>query len=135
MANEPLHIVLQIAGIVQLGMVLLVFISGRVTRKLDAVHILPPVHRQMYLAYSLYVAGTIAALGLFCTFFPEEISSEEGLGRAVAIFGAIFWTGRLVLQFRYDINSYLRKKWMQVGYQALTPVFLGLAVVYIVAAF
>ncbi|MGE3800832.1 MAG: hypothetical protein AB7H80_07410 [Candidatus Kapaibacterium sp.] len=135
MANQPFHIILQIAGVVQLGMVLLVFISGRVTRKLDAVHILPPVHRQMCLAYRLYVAGTITALGLFCVFFPEDISSEKGLGRAVAIFGAIFWTGRVVLQFRYDINGYLRKKWMRVGYQALAPVFLGLAVVYIVAVF
>ncbi len=133
MTDQTFHIVLQIAGFIQLGMIFLSVAAGRITEKLDVVHVLPPIHRQMYLAYSFYVVLTIAALGLGCIFFPEEIASGKGLGRGVALFGVIFWTGRLLLQFRYDIKPYLRRKWMSFGYHALLPVFAGLVVIYVVA--
>ena len=134
MTTQTFHTLVQIAGAVQLGMMVLGIVASKITGKLEVVHILPPIHRQMYLAYTGYIIATICALGLFCLLYPDEITSGNGLGRGVAIFGTLFWGGRLLLQFRYDIQPYLRKRWMRLGYYGLTPVFLGLVVVYVIAA-
>ncbi len=92
------------------------------------------LHRQMYWVYGGYVVLAIVAFGLISLFNAGELASGNGLARFVCGYIAVFWGGRLALQWFFDVGEYLSTWWLRLGYNALTVLFAGFTLVYGVAA-
>lgn len=70
---------------------------------------LTPMVRQMAIVHHAYIVAMILGFAGLCFFFPAELASGRGLGRALAAGMSIFWLGRLPIQlFVYDRE--LRRK-------------------------
>ncbi len=70
---------------------------------------LTPMVRQMAIVHHAYIVAVIFGFAGLCFFFPAELASGRGLGRALAAGISIFWLGRLPIQlFVYDRE--LRRK-------------------------
>ncbi len=54
----------------------------------------------------------------------KELASGTPLARALAIYMAVFWGGRLALQAGFDVKPHLTRWWLVVGYHLLTGLFL-----------
>jgi hypothetical protein len=64
---------------------------------------LPTVLRQVFLVQNAYIMLVQTACALLCFRFAAELTSGHGLGQALAIFLAVFWGSRVLLQlFYYD---------------------------------
>ena len=95
---------------------------------------LPTLHRQMYWTYGGYVVLGIVMLGVVSLSCADELVAGSRLGRAVCIYGAIFWGVRLALQAVLDAKPYLTVWWLHAGYHTLTMLFLFFTIVYGYAA-
>jgi hypothetical protein len=95
---------------------------------------LPTLHRQMYWTYGGYVVLGIVALGVISLACAEELAGGSRLGRAVCIYGAVFWGVRLGLQAVFEVKPFLTMWWLNAGYHTLTVLFLFFTVVYAYAA-
>src|SRR4249920_3467513 len=96
--------------------------------------VLSRLHRQMYWIYGAYVVLSIAAFGLICLFNSNELASGSGLARAICGFIAIFWGGRLALQWVLDVEAHLSTWWLRLGYHVLTILFASFTLLFGFAA-
>jgi hypothetical protein len=96
---------------------------------------LPRLHRQMYWTYGGYVVLGIVALGAISLACADELTGGSRLGRAVCLYGAVFWGVRLGLQAVFDVRPHLTAWWLAAGYHLLTVLFVSFTVVYAYAAF
>lgn len=97
---------------------------------------LSPFLRQLFLVYSAFILLTIVGFTLISLLFANEIVNGGTLGRAVSGFIGFFWFARLGVQFFvFDAKPILKTWWMRLGYHTLTVLFVGLVVLYAVAAF
>jgi hypothetical protein len=96
--------------------------------------VLSRLHRQMYWIYGAYVVLSIAAFGLICLFNASELANGSGLARAVCGYIAIFWGGRLGLQWVLDVETHLSTWWLRLGYHLLTILFLSFTLLFGFAA-
>jgi hypothetical protein len=95
---------------------------------------LPRLHRQMYWTYGGYVVLGIVALGGTSLVCADELAGGSRLGRAVCLYGAVFWGVRLALQAVFDVKPHLTAWWLTAGYHLLTVLFLSFTAVYACAA-
>lgn len=95
---------------------------------------LPTLHRQLYWTYGGYVVMTIIALGAVSLACADELAAGSRLGRAVCIYGAVFWGVRLALQAVFDVKPHLTAWWLTAGYHTLTGLFVFFTAVYGYAA-
>ena len=96
---------------------------------------LPALHRQMYWTYGGYVVLGIVFLGGVSLTCAEELASGSRLGRAVCLYGLVFWGARLPLQAVFDAKPFLTAWWLKAGYHLLTVLFFSFVVVYGYALF
>jgi len=132
--NAYLPTIIQIAGGVQL---MILIASSLVPLRLDWKHSLvglPKLHRQLYWIYGGYVVLGISALGLICLINPTELASGTWLARSVCAYIAAFWGIRLSLQTVLDARPFLTTWWLTAGYHLLTVLFALLTIVFIWAA-
>lgn len=94
---------------------------------------LPVLHRQMYWTYGGYVVLGIVFLGAVSLACADELTSGSRLGRAVCLYGLVFWGARLPLQAVFDAKPFLTAWWLKAGYHLLTVLFLAFVGVYGVA--
>lgn len=75
-------------------------------------------------------------MGLIATLQPAPLAGATALARGVCGFIAVFWGARLCLQFvLFDPAPLLReKRLLQIGYHALSVVFLVLTLTFGYAA-
>lgn len=97
--------------------------------------VLPVLHRQMYWTYGGYVVLGIVFLGGISLSCAEELASGTRLGRAVCLYGLVFWGARLPLQAVFDAKPFLTTWWLKAGYHLLTVLFLAFVGVYGYALF
>ena len=95
---------------------------------------LPKLHRQMYWTYGGYIVMGIVALGGMSLVCADDLVSGSRLGRAVCVYGALFWGIRLSLQAVFDVKSHLTVWWLVAGYHTLTVLFLFFTAIYGYAA-
>lgn len=68
-----------------------------------------PLVRQMAIVHHAYIVAVLVGFAGLCFFYPNELASGRGLGRALAAGISIFWLGRIPIQlFVYDRE--LRRK-------------------------
>lgn len=133
--DVPLADLIRVAGVAQLGiLVASSLVPFRLNWKRDLAS-LPTLHRQMYWTYGGYVVLGIVFLGAVSIACADELASGSRLGRAVCLYGLIFWGARLPLQAVFDAKPFLTAWWLSAGYHLLTVLFLSFVAVYAYALF
>lgn len=135
MQTNHLTLLLQIAGVLHLGLVGAGALMPRAVNLRAHLVALPTFIRQLFWVYYTFIALCLVSFGMVTVTFAETLAAGSGLARAVCAFLAAFWTMRLIAAtFVFDVRPYLTNAWWRFGYHATNIVFIYLPVVYIWAA-
>jgi hypothetical protein len=91
------------AGIVHVALAVMnAFLPARIELGANLAKVSPMV-RQMAIVHHAYIVAVLLGFAGLCFFFPGELASGRGLGRALAAGISIFWLARIPIQlFVYD---------------------------------
>jgi alginate O-acetyltransferase complex protein AlgI len=128
---DYLSIALWLAGI---GHFCILFASFQVPGRLGWKEDLPkltPFNRKLMWVYAGTTLQTIIAFGILTLFLHDQFLNGDRAAIALAVFIAIFWTTRILVDFLYFEHS----DWPQgiqfvVGHILLTALFFALALTY-----
>ena len=123
--------VLQLAGLMHLGLIAAGAMMPRAVKLRDHLAALPPFIHRLFWVYYSFIALFLVGFGALSFFLAPELASSTALARAVCGFLAVFWTMRLfVATFVFDVRPYLTSAFWQIGYHATNLVFALLPVTY-----
>lgn len=126
-----LTLLLQIAGVLHLGLICAGALMPRVVNLRTHLATLPTFIRKLFWVYYSFIALCLVSFGLITVAFADALASGSGLARAVCAFMAVFWTVRLLAAtFVFDVRPYLTNALWRLGYHATNVVFLYLPIVY-----
>jgi hypothetical protein len=135
MNNHSLIPLLQLAGIMHLGLICAGALMPRAVNLKTHLAPLPPFVRRLFWVYYTFIGLSLVSFGLITFAFAGNLAAGSGLARAVCSFLAAFWTVRLVAAaFIFDVSPYLRNHFWRLGYYATNIVFSYLPLVYAWAA-
>jgi hypothetical protein len=130
-----LTMLLQIAGVLHLGLMCSGLLMPRVVRMHWHLYTLPPFIRQLFWVYYSFIALCLLSFSVITLVFADTLAAGGSLARALCAFLAVFWTMRLIVAtFVFDVEPYLTSRYRRLGYHALNIVFAYLPVVYTLAA-
>jgi hypothetical protein len=130
-----LTILLQIAGILHLGLLCAGVLMPRAVGLRTHLATLPVFIRRLFWVYYTFIGLCLICFGLITFTFAGTLAAGGGLARALCVFLAAFWTVRLVAAtFVFDVRPYLTNTFWRLGYHATNMVFVYLPVVYVWAA-
>ena len=130
-----LTLLLQIAGLLHLGLICAGALMPRAVNLRTHIAILPPFIRQLFWVYYSFIGLCLVSFGTITIIFAPVLASGENLARAICAFLALFWTIRLVAAtFVFDVRPYLKNNFWRLGYHATNIVFTYLPIVYTWAA-
>lgn len=125
----------QIAGILHLGLLMAGGSMAKAVSFREHTATLPPFLRQLFFVYMAFIGLVLAGFGLLTFFFAGEIARGEPLARGLCFLFSAFWGLRLVVaSFVFDVRPYLTTPFYRLGYWATNSVFVYLVVVYAFAA-
>ena len=134
MTADPMAQLIVASGIAQLYvLVASALVPSRLNWR-EQLQCLSRLHRQMYWVYGGYVVFSIVAFALLSLLNARELAGGSPLARGLCGYIAVFWGVRLLLQGVFDVSEQLTTWWIRTGYHALTALFIGLTVIYTVAA-
>ncbi|MEO5803851.1 MAG: hypothetical protein ABIR24_09995 [Verrucomicrobiota bacterium] len=130
-----LTLLLQIAGVLHLGLMCAGLLMPRVVNMRSHLAVLPPFIRQLFWVYYSFIALCLASFCVITIVFADTLAAGGNLARALCAFFAVFWTARLfAATFVFDIKPYLTNGYRRLGYHAINIVFAYLPIVYAWAA-
>jgi len=130
-----LTLLLQVAGILHLGLMCAGLLMPRVVGMRTHLAALPPFIRQLFWVYYTFIALCLVSFSVLTIAFAGTLADGGGLARALCLFFALFWTLRWIAgTFVFDMRPYLTNRYRRAGYHALNMVFVYLPVVYALAA-
>ena len=130
-----LTLMLQIAGVLHLGLMAAGLLMPKVVGMRSHLATLPPFLRQLFWVYYAFVALCLVGFSMITIAFADTLAGGSSLARALCAFLAVFWTLRLFAgTFVFDMQPYLTTGYRRVGYHAINLVFAYLPVVYALAA-
>ena len=130
-----LTLLLQIAGVLHLGLMCAGLLMPWVVRMPSHLAALPPFIRQLFWVYYSFIALCLVGFSVITIVFADTLAAGGTLARALCAFFAMFWTLRLIAAtFVFDMQPYLTSSYRRVGYHATNFVFAYLPVVYVLAA-
>ena len=130
-----LVLLLQVAGILHLGLMTAGLLMPRVVGMRQHLRTLPPFIRQLFWVYYSFIALCLVSFGTITVAFADVLAAGSVLARALCVFLAIFWTLRWVAgTFVFDMTPYLTDGYRRLGYRVINTVFIYLPVTYILAA-
>ena len=130
-----LTLLLQIAGVLHLGLMCTGLLMPRVVRMQWHLYLLPPFIRQLFWVYYSIVGLCLLSFSIITLAFAETLAAGGSLARALCAFLAVFWTLRLIVAtFVFDMEPYLTNRYRRLGYRAMNVVVAYLPVVYTLAA-
>jgi alginate O-acetyltransferase complex protein AlgI len=92
---------------------------------------LTPFNRKLFWVYSIYTFITIVAFGSLTLVLHAELLRGDRAALGLAAFIAVFWTGRILIDFFYfEDADWPPGRAFVVGHFALTALFLALAATY-----
>jgi hypothetical protein len=125
---------LQIAGVLHIGLVWAGATMPRAVNLHEHILPLPPFIRRLFLVYFTFIGLMLVGFGSLTFIFAGEIAAGEPVARALCLLMLVFWTIRLVAAaFVFDVRPYLKNWLYRVGYQATNAVFVYLIAVYAIA--
>jgi hypothetical protein len=135
MKMNTLILLLQLAGVMHLGLLCAGLLMPRAVNLKAHLAALPPFVRRLFWVYYVFIGFCLASFGLLSFTMAGALAAGGGLARLVCGFLAIFWTMRLFAAvFIFDVRPYLTNTFWRVGYRATNIVFMCLPVVYGIAA-
>jgi hypothetical protein len=91
--------------------------------------------RSIFYTYSVYIFAINVWFGIVSMVMPDELSNRSGLAGAVSIFIALYWLGRVLVQFSFGKAAGRPTGLIfTIGEIALWLLFLLLTIVYTFAA-
>ncbi|HLG57742.1 MAG TPA: hypothetical protein VI485_20530 [Vicinamibacterales bacterium] len=130
-----LTLLLQIAGVLHLGLMAAGLLMPQVVSMRVHLAALPPFLRQLFWVYYAFIALCLVSFSVITIAFADTLAAGGPLARAVCAFFAVFWTLRFIAAtFVLDLRPYLTNGYRRAGYHALNLVFAYLPVVYLLAA-
>jgi hypothetical protein len=133
--NHHLTLLLQLAGLMHLG---LICAGALMPRAVDLKHnlvSLPPFIRRLFWVYYVFIGLCLVSFGTITFTLANVLAAGGILSRALCAFLAVFWTVRLIAAtFVFDVRPYLTNNFWRLGYHATNIVFAYLPAVYILAA-
>ena len=132
MKTPNLVLLLQIAGVLHLGLMCAGALMPRAVNLCANLAPLPPFIRRLFWVYYAFIGLCLVSFGLITVLFAPTLAAGSGLARALCIFLALFWTIRLfAATFVFDVRPYLTNSFWRFGYQATNIVFAYLPIVYV----
>ena len=130
-----LSLLLQIAGVLHLGLMAAGLLMPRVVNMRAHLVNLPSFIRQLFWVYYTFIAVCLVSFSAITVAFADTLAAGGPLARALCAFFAVFWTLRLIVAtFVFDLRPYLTTDYRRLGYHATNLVFTYLPVVYALAA-
>jgi hypothetical protein len=130
-----LILLLQIAGVLHLGLVCAGLLMPRVVGMRGHLATLPPFIRQLFWVYYSFIGLCLVSFSIITIVFAETLAAGGSLARTLCAFFAVFWTLRLIAgAFVFDMRPYLTSRYHRLGYHAINIVFAYLPIVYALAA-
>jgi hypothetical protein len=135
MKTNTLTLLLQIAGVLHLGLLCAGAVMPRAVNLRANLAALPPFIRRLFWVYYSFIALCLVSFGLITVTLAGTLAAGGNLAHAICAFLAVFWTIRLVAAtFVFDVRPYLTSNLWRLGYHATNIVFIYLPVVYTLAA-
>ncbi len=135
MKPETLTLLLQLAGILHLGLLCAGLLMPSVVGLRRHLAMLPGFIRRLFWVYYAFIGLCLVSFGLITFMLASTLAEGSTLARALCLFLAVFWTLRLIAAtFVFDLSPYLTNIYRRIGYQATNLVFVYLPLVYIMAA-
>ena len=132
MKTMTLTNLLQIAGILHLGLMAAGLQMPRVVGLRASLAALPKFVRQLFWVYYSFIGLCLLGFGLITFLFAGTLAAAGPLATVLCIFLTAFWTLRLVAAtFVFDLRPYLTSGYRRIGYHALNLVFIYLPVIYV----
>ncbi|HAV63720.1 MAG TPA: hypothetical protein DCY13_15305 [Verrucomicrobiales bacterium] len=126
-----LIILLQIAGLLHLGLLVVGLMMPRVVDFDRHVASLPPFLRQLFRVYYAFIGGIIIAFGAISFFLAGQLVAGGPVATAMLLVMLIFWLARFaVALFVFDLSPFLTTRWRRIGHHTINLAFLYLPVVY-----
>jgi hypothetical protein len=134
--NTPnLTLLLELAGIMHLGLLCAGALMPGTVNLRAHIAVLPPFIQRLFWVYYAFIGLCLISFGLITVAFAGTLAAGGGLARAVCAFLAVFWTIRLIAAtFIFDLRPYLTNRLRRVGYHATNIVFIYLPIIYAWAA-
>jgi hypothetical protein len=130
-----LTLLLQIAGVLHLGLMCAGLLMPRVVGMRTHLATLPPFIRQLFWVYYSFIALCLVGFSIITVAFAGTLAQGGTLARALCVFFTLFWTLRWIAgTFIFDMRPYLTSGYRRAGYHAINMVFVYLPVVYALAA-
>ncbi len=129
-----LPLLLQIAGVLHLGLVVAGATMPRTVKLNEHLAGLPPFIRRLFYVYYSFIALSLVGFGALTFFCADALAAGGPLARGVCLFLTAFWTLRLIAAaFIFDVRPYLTSGLLRLGYHATNLVFVYLLAVYVLA--
>lgn len=135
MNNATLVLLLQIAGLLHIGLMCAGLAMPKVVNLYQHVGLLPVFIRRLFYVYYAFIALCLVSFGAITFFYAVPLAGGDALARALCIFLTVFWTLRLIAAvFIFDVRPYLTSPWLRLGYHSTSLAFIYLPAVYVLAA-
>ena len=135
MKTSSLTLLLQIAGVLHLGLICAGALMPRAAQLREHLRPLPEFIRRLFWVYYVFIGLCLFSFGSLTVAFAPTLASGAALARAMCVFLTAFWTLRLVAAtFVFNVRPYLVNKYLRLGYHATNVAFIYLPIVYALAA-
>ena len=120
-----------LAGLGQLALALASLAIPRVLRWREDTAKLRPLTRQVFWTYAAYIWCTNVSFGVVSTLAPERLLDRSPLARRVSGFIALYWGGRVLVQFFwFDRSDAPPGVHVKVAEVALVALFVACTALY-----
>ena len=135
MNTNTLTFLLQVAGLLHLGLLCAGLLMPKVVGLREHLATLPSFIRQLFWVYYSFIGLCLVSFGLLTFALAGTLAEGSTLARALCLFLASFWTLRLIAAtFVFDLGPYLTSFPRRIGYHAINVVFVYLPMIYLLAA-
>ena len=135
MKPNTLTLLLQLAGLMHLGLLCAGLLMPGVVNLRSHLAGLPTFIRRLFWVYYAFIGLCLVSFGILTFALAGTLAGGNVLARALCLFFAAFWTLRLfAASFIFDLRPYLTNIYRQLGYHATNLVFAYLPVVYLLVA-
>ena len=135
MKTNTLIMLLQLAGLLHLGLIAAGLLMPRAVKLRTHLASLPPFICRLYWVYYSFIGLCLVSFGWLSFGMAGILAAGGPLPRVICVFLAAFWTLRLIAAtFIFDVRPYLKSSSLRLGYHATNIAFVYLPVIYALAA-
>ena len=130
---RKLELALLLAGFTQLAIAASSLMIPRMLAWREETAKLKPLTRQVFWTYAVYIWTTNVAFGLLSLLSPKSLLDGSFLARAVCGFIALYWLGRVAVQFFVFDRSITVQPLFRVAEGLYLAAFVYLGIAYTIA--